>query len=100
MLPGPRRELGPRSALSGTVSGSNSLNRHRYAVILGISPLALSRFAPSWSVEMTDFGSSVEPKNQASTDLAPGPAIARVAPSVTAVMRSKESCELHRNGRM
>ena len=53
-LAGPRRELGPRNALSGTVSRSNFLNHHRSAVILGISPLALSRFAPSWSVEMTD----------------------------------------------
>ena len=41
-LAGPRRELGPGNALSGTVSRSNSLNRHRCAVILGISPLALS----------------------------------------------------------
>jgi hypothetical protein len=30
--------------------------------ILGISPLARSRFAPSWSVEMTDIGSSGGPK--------------------------------------
>src|SRR5215472_35479 len=48
---------GPRNALSGAVSRSNSLNQRRDVRILGISPLALSRFAPSWSVEMTAIGS-------------------------------------------
>ena len=61
-LGGPRRELGLRNALSGTVSRSNSLNQRRGVRILGISPLALSRFAPSWSVEMTDIGTIGEPR--------------------------------------
>src|SRR5262252_3054007 len=41
--------------------GWNSLNQPDSAPHVGISPLALSRFAPSWSVEMTDIGSSGEP---------------------------------------
>src|SRR5215472_6794152 len=53
------------NVLSGTVSRSNSLNQHGSALILGISPLALSPLrqaqGPSWSVEMTDIGSSGEP---------------------------------------
>ena len=41
--------------------GENTSDRYGRGRILGISPLALSRFAPSWSVEMTDVGSSGEP---------------------------------------
>jgi hypothetical protein len=39
---------------SHTQFGQNTSFQHGRGRILGISPLALSRFAPSWSVEMTD----------------------------------------------
>src|SRR5215472_13832443 len=50
-----------RARLQGQSPGRNSLNQCSSAITVGISPLALSRFAPSWSVEMTDIGSSGEP---------------------------------------
>ena len=53
-LAGPGRKLRLGSAISGTLSRGNSLNQPGGANILGIFRRALSRFAPSCLLKMTN----------------------------------------------
>src|SRR5215469_18477726 len=49
-------ELSSANGNRGASALSHSGGSLHSSAILGISPLALSRFAPSWSVEMTEIG--------------------------------------------
>src|SRR5215813_148056 len=53
-------EIWDGNAVLGKELGENSLNRHGGTHILGVSPLAFSRFAPSHSVEMTGYAALLQ----------------------------------------